>query len=225
MPQIQQSAAASNDLEAQTCRAMDGIKQMPIARRRIIQGCGACLRVAGSAAAHRRALALCREPESLPIDYTLVREVHMPIFVDIDNSNLKDKRFKADKDKVGDASAKAEEKMQKTAKAALADDAIFTTSKPKNAKGYVITLTVTKCTRDAAKQVTECWVEGDLARYPQETVKSGAKGNKMFSAGWHGHSKVLGGTSDDDVVFCLEDIVKKMMKDGITEMKKDFADR
>jgi hypothetical protein len=46
----------------------------------------------------------------------------MPIFVDVDNSNLKDKRFKADKDKVGDASAKAEEKMQKTAKAALADD-------------------------------------------------------------------------------------------------------
>jgi hypothetical protein len=47
----------------------------------------------------------------------------MPIFVDIDNSNLNDKRFKADKDKVGDASAKAEEKMQKTVKAALADDA------------------------------------------------------------------------------------------------------
>ena len=93
------------------------------------------------------------------------------------------------------------------------------------AKGYVITLTVTKCTRDAAKQVTECWVEGDIARYPQETVKSGAKGNKMFSAGWHGHSKVLGGTSDGDVVFCLEDIAKKMMKDGIAEMKKDFTDR
>ncbi|MFL5084902.1 MAG: hypothetical protein ACJ8FP_08790 [Xanthobacteraceae bacterium] len=64
-----------------------------------------------------------------------------------------------------------------------------------------------------------------FARYPQETVKSGAKGNKMFSAGWHGHSKVLGGTSDGDVVFCLEDIAKKMMKDGIIEMKKDFADR
>jgi hypothetical protein len=148
----------------------------------------------------------------------------MPIFVDIDNSNGNDKRFNASN--AGKAAAKAEAAMQKAATEALAGDAKFTTSKPKKPKGYEITLTLTKVVFDKDKNTTQCFVSGVIARIPLEDTKSGAKGTNMLSGGWSGKGKVPGGTSDDDVIFCVGGVVKDMMeKDGIPAMEKDFAER
>ncbi|MFL4969322.1 MAG: hypothetical protein ACJ8FU_16000 [Xanthobacteraceae bacterium] len=148
----------------------------------------------------------------------------MPIFVDIDNSDGNDKRFNAAN--TGKAAAKAEEAMQKAAKESLTGNAKFTTSKPKNPKGYEITLTVTKVVFDKDKNTTKCFVSGVIARVPLQDTKSGAKGTDMLSGGWTGSGTVGGGTSDDDVVFCVGGVVKDMMKkDGIPAMEKDFAER
>jgi hypothetical protein len=153
-----------------------------------------------------------------------VREAQMPIFVDIDNSNGNDKRFNASN--AGKAAAKAEAAMQKAAKDSLADNAKFTTSKPKKPKGYEITLTLTKIVFDKDKNTTKCFVSGVIARVPPEDTKSGAKGTNMLSGSWDGSGTIGGGTSDDDVVYCVGPAVTKMMKEtGIPAMEKDFAER
>jgi len=148
----------------------------------------------------------------------------MPIFVDIDNSDGNDKRFIATN--AGKAAAKAEAAMQKAAKETLADNPKFTTSKPKNPKGYEITLTLTKIVFDKDKNTTKCFVSGVIARVPLEDTKSGRKGTNILSGSWDGSGAVGGGTSDDDVVFCVGPVVAKMLKEtGIPAMEKDFADR
>lgn len=84
------------------------------------------------------------------------------IFVGTDNSDPKDKLYNGLK--AGQSAAKAEGKMQAVMKRIIDKAAGFTTTKFDNAKGYVISLEISKL--EVANHQTKCSLSGSIVRYP-----------------------------------------------------------
>jgi hypothetical protein len=166
---------------------------------------------------HRNNVGFSQRTE-LPI----AQEAHMPlIFVDTDNSNLKDKLYNGKKAGAS-AGPKAEAKMQAVVKRIIDKSAGFTTAKFANAKGYAIRLEISKL--EVADHKTECSLSGSIVRYPKLVTKRGAKGDDMLSLGWKG-SAAADGTSEGALLDCVEAIAESMMAKGIPIMRADFLKR
>jgi hypothetical protein len=148
------------------------------------------------------------------------QEAHMPIFVDTDNSNPKDKLYNGSK--AGNSAGKVEAKMQSKVKEILDKTAGFTTTKMGNAKGYTIRLEISKL--DTADHKTKCSLSGSIVRYPRGVTMKGAKGEEMLSLGWSGSAEATG-TSEGSLVDCVDAIIESMMKNGIRTMTADVATR
>lgn len=143
----------------------------------------------------------------------------MPIYVDIDNTDPKDKHF--DASKAGHAAPKAEAKMEAATKRVL-EKAGFTTAKAANAKGYTIRLEVSKV--EVEGRETKCSVKGSIVRYPAGVTKSRGTGEEMLSLGWGGNAHATG-TDEGAIVDCVEAIAEDMMRKGVPKMNADFMKR
>jgi hypothetical protein len=144
----------------------------------------------------------------------------MPIFVDTDNSNPKDKLYNASI--AGQSATKAESKMQGVVKTALEKAPGFTTTKGPGAKGYTIRLKIAKVETEGHQ--TKCTLSGSIVQYPKGVTKSGAKGDEMLSVGWGG-SATASGTSEGSLLDCVEAVAESMMKKGVPVMSADFLKR
>jgi len=144
----------------------------------------------------------------------------MPIFVDTDNSNPKDKLYNGSK--AGGSAGKAEAKMQATVKRLIDKAPGFTTTKMGNAKGYTIRLEISKL--DTSDHKTKCSLSGSITRYPKTVTLKGGKGDEMVSLGWSGSAEASG-TTEGSLLDCVEAIIESMMKNGINTMNSDFAKR
>jgi len=142
----------------------------------------------------------------------------MPIFVDTDNSDPKNKLYNGSK--AGNSAAKVEAKMQSVVKKILDKTPGFTTTKMGNAKGYTIRLEISKL--DTANHKTKCSLSGSIVRYPKGVTMKGAKGDEMLSLGWSGSAEA-DGTSEGSLLDCVEAITESMMKNGIRTMNADWA--
>jgi hypothetical protein len=144
----------------------------------------------------------------------------MPIFVDTDNSDPKNKLYNGSK--AGQAAAKVEAKMQSVVKGILDKTAGYTTAKMGDPKGYTIRLEISKL--DTADHKTKCSLSGSIVRYPKGVTMKGAKGDEMLSLGWSGSAEATG-TTDGSLLDCVEAIIESMMKKGIPIMTADFPKR
>lgn len=142
----------------------------------------------------------------------------MPIFVDTDNSNAKDKLYNASK--AGSAATKAEAKMQAVVKKAV-EKAGFTTAKVPNAKGYSIRLEISTL---EIGQDTKCSLKGSIVRYPKGMTQSRGAGEEMLSLGWSGKA-TASGSGEGAIIDCVEAIAEDMMKKGLPVMTSDFMKR
>jgi hypothetical protein len=144
-----------------------------------------------------------------------------PIFVDTDNSNPKAKIY--DGSMAGQSADKAEAKMQSVVKAAVGSAAGFTTTKSKDAKGYVIRITITKI--DKPGHETKCTLSGSIVRYPKEMTKSRGAGAQIVNTGTWGNTATASGTSENSLLDAVEAVAESMMKSGISGMSRDFLNR
>lgn len=142
------------------------------------------------------------------------------IFVDTDNTDLKNKLFNGLK--AGKSAAKAEEKMQKVVKKIIDKTAGFTTSKSENAKGYAIRLTVSKV--EAGGHKTKCSLSGSIVRYPPTVTMKGDKGEEMVSTSMTGNGTV-DGTSEGAVLDCIEAIAEDLVTKSVPIMRTDYVKR
>lgn len=145
------------------------------------------------------------------------------IFVDTDNSNLKDKLYNGNKAGQS-AAAKAEGKMQAVVKRIIDKAAGFTTTKFDHAKGYVIRLEISKLEVNEADHKTKCSLSGSIVNYPKTVNLKGAKADKMLSTGWSG-SAWADGTSEGSLLDCVESIAESMMAKAVPIMRADFLKR
>jgi hypothetical protein len=144
----------------------------------------------------------------------------MPIFVDTDNSDPKNKLYNGSK--AGQSAAKVEAKMQSVVKGIIDKTAGFTTAKMGNSKGYTVRLEISKL--DTPDHKTKCSLSGSIVRYPKGVTMKGAKGEEMLSLGWAGSAEATG-TSEGSLMDCVEAIIESMMKNGVRTMTSDFAKR
>lgn len=143
----------------------------------------------------------------------------MPIYIDTDNSNVKDKLYNGSK--AGSAAVKVEAKMQAVVKKAV-EKAGFTTTKVPNAKGYSIRLEIANL--EHAGHDTKCELKGSIVRYPKGITQSRGAGDEMLSLGWGGKA-TASGTDESAIVDCVEAIAESMMKKGVPVMNSDFMKR
>ncbi len=143
----------------------------------------------------------------------------MPIFVDTDNSNAKDKLYNGSK--AGTGATKVEAKMQAVVKKAV-EKAGFTTAKVPNAKGYAVRLVLDKV--EVAGHDTKCSLKGSIVRYPRQMTQSRGAGEEMLSLGWGG-SATATGSGEGAIVDCVEAIAESMMAKGVPVMNSDFMKR
>jgi len=131
------------------------------------------------------------------------------IFVNTDNSDSKNKIYNG----VKAGGAKAEEKMQKAVIRIIDKTDGFTTAKSDKPKGYSILLTVSKV--DVGEHDSKCSLEGAVAEFPS---------GKIISARFTGSGRVTG-TSERDIIDCVEAVAEDMILKSIKAMRDDFASR
>ncbi len=144
----------------------------------------------------------------------------MPIYVETDNSDKKDKLF--DASVAGTTAAKAEAKMQKMVRDAVDAAAGFTTAKTDGIRGYFVRLKVSKL--DTKGHSTKCSISGSIERYPKTATKSRGAGSEMVTTGWSGSAEATG-TSEQSIMDCVEAITEGMLPKGIKAMTDDMRKR
>lgn len=144
------------------------------------------------------------------------------IFVDTDNSNLKDKLY--DGLKAGKAAQKAEEKMQKMVRRVVDKATGFTTTKSGDAKGFAIRLSLSQVQVSGFN--TKCSLSGSIVRYPATGSKSKAasRGEEMVSTSMTGGATATG-TDELAVLDCVEAIAESLVAKAIPIMRTDYAAR
>ena len=140
----------------------------------------------------------------------------MPIFVDTDNTNVKDKIYNGLLAK--ENAAAAEKKMQETVIKTVGKDPGFTTSKVANPKGYSIKLKIAKL--ETIGRETKCSMSGEVVRYPKTYSVEGS-GSTMVSTSFTG-SAVAIGMGKYAVTDLVESITESMIKKAIPAMKLDI---
>jgi hypothetical protein len=143
----------------------------------------------------------------------------MPIYIDTDNNNVKDKLYNGSK--AGSAAVKVEAKMQAVVKKAV-EKAGFTTTKVPNAKGYSVRLEISNL--ELGGHDTKCELKGSIVRYPKGVTMSRGAGDEMLSLGWGGKA-TASGTGEGAIIDCVEAIAEDMMKKGVPVMNSDFMKR
>lgn len=143
------------------------------------------------------------------------------IFVNTDNSNIKDKLYTALL--AGEDAAAAEEVMQKVVTKVVSKNPGFTTMKVPNPKGYSIRLKVSQLERSPRE--TRCTVSGEVVRYPN-TFSAGHKGGgeAMVTTGMSG-SATATGKGKFAVIDCVEAIAESLVAKTIPVMRQDMLKR
>ena len=99
----------------------------------------------------------------------------------------------------------------------------FTLKKDQGGIGYAIGLSVAKI--DKAALFLKCDLSGYIERYPPKLNFEGKPGQELVGLKLTGNGKV-NGTTDADMLFCIESVVEKMMeKSCIPAMRQDMANR
>lgn len=142
------------------------------------------------------------------------------IFVDTDNSDLKNKLYNAAK--AGKSAAAAERKMQQVVIRTIDKAAGFTTTKQDKAKGYRIRLEVSKV--EIAGHKTKCSLSGSIVRYPPTVTKKGDRGEEMVSTSMIGNA-TADGTSEGSLLDCIEAIAESLVPKSIPIMRADYVKR
>jgi hypothetical protein len=140
------------------------------------------------------------------------------IFINTDNTNPKDKLYRA----VKAGGAKAEEKMEKTVEKIIDKAPGFTTGSYDNAKGYTIRLTVASV--DVGQHNVKCEISGAIEIYPPQATMKQGKGVEMLSTGMKGHA-AADGTDERAILDCVEAITEDLTNKAIPIMKRDFNNR
>ena len=143
------------------------------------------------------------------------------IYVNTDNTNIKDKLFVAQL--AGEHAHAAEETMQKIVIKVVGKAPGFSTAKTVNPKGYSIRLKIAKL--EQLPNETKCTVSGEIVRYPN-TFSSGHKGGgeAMVTTGMSG-SATATGKGKFAVIDCVEAIVESLVAKTITVMRQDMLKR
>ena len=148
----------------------------------------------------------------------------MPIFINTDNSDKKNKIYNAKL--VGSRLDDAEAKMKEMVIKAFENDAEFTTNKIDDPKGYTLMFEVTKF--EGTDRDASCTISGEIIRYPKSVSHSKkaqkGKGSEkvMIGGDWSISSAVSGKNS---IVRCVEEVMKVLVPKSKTVMKADFARR
>jgi hypothetical protein len=143
------------------------------------------------------------------------------IFVNTDNTNLKDKLYTAQM--AGENAKAAEDAMQKIVTRVIGKNPGFTTAKIANPKGYSIRLKISKLQQTPAE--TKCTVSGEIVRYPN-TFSSSQKGGgeAMVTTGMSG-SATATGRGKFAVIDCVEAISESLVAKTIPLMRQDMTKR
>lgn len=143
------------------------------------------------------------------------------IFVNTDNTNIKDKLFTGQL--AGENAMAAEDAMQKIVVKVAGKAAGFTTMKTPNPKGYSIRLKIAKL--EQTPHETKCTVAGEIVRYPN-TFSSMQKGGgeAMVTTGMSG-SATATGKGKFAVIDCVEAIAENLVAKTIPVMRADMLKR
>jgi hypothetical protein len=143
------------------------------------------------------------------------------IFVNTDNTNIKDKLFNGSK--AGTEAKAVEDVMQKVVVKVVGKQPGFTTIKSPNPKGYSIKLEIAKL--EQTQHETKCSLRGEIARYPNSfsVAKKGGAGS-MVSTSFSGNAKAQG-MGKFAVVDCVEAIAEDMIAKAIPAMRQDMLQR
>jgi hypothetical protein len=139
------------------------------------------------------------------------------IYVNTDNTNIKDKVYNGTLAK-GDAAA-AEKKMQEVVVKVIAKNPGFTTNKMPNPKGYSIRLKIAKL--ESTANQTKCTIAGELLRYPN-TYSAKGSGQAMVSTSFSG-SATATGMGKYAIVDCVEAVAESMVEKAIPAMRSDIT--
>ena len=143
----------------------------------------------------------------------------MLIFVDVDNSDPDHKIFKGSK--AGALAKQAEAKMQEVTKKIIDDKKQhdFTTTKSKDAKGYVILITLAKVEADSKN--AKCTLSGEIVQYPREVNAKGEIGDVSVAM----RMTASGGVqyTSNPVIECVEALTEDLVTKAVPVMRMHFA--
>jgi hypothetical protein len=142
------------------------------------------------------------------------------IFVNTDNSNLKDKIYSATT--AGPLAAKAEAKIQKAVRMVVQKTPGFTADRTDTSRGYTIRLKVAKVT--VADHKTRCELTGELVRYPETGPNKKAGDGTSVGFNFRG-AGAASGTDERSLLDCVEAVVEDMALKAIPGMKEDMTRR
>jgi len=141
------------------------------------------------------------------------------IFVNTDNSDLKNKIYNASK--LGKSAAAAEKKIKEAVEAAIRKAPGFTTDKP--SKGYTLRMTVAT---EHVGRATKYTVIPEIVRYPKAIAERGkGKGedNVFFKATLG--SATVDHTSEAEIVDLIGELAQSDVKASLQTMRMDMARR
>ncbi|MFN8178018.1 MAG: hypothetical protein U0167_08820 [bacterium] len=146
------------------------------------------------------------------------------IFVDTDNSDPDPQKKIYSGKRAGGAADKVEAAIEKSVKKIIEKAELhdFTTAKSKDAKGYVIRLSLAKV--EVVSPNTKCSMSGSIVRYPKAATLKQGGGDEMVTLGMTG-SATASGTTPRSIVDCVEAITEDLVTKSLGTMRLDFAKR
>ena len=139
--------------------------------------------------------------------------------MDVDNSDPDHKLFKGSK--VGALVKQVEAKMQEVTKRIIDSQKLhdFTTAKSKDAKGYVILITLAKVEADSKN--AKCILSGEIVQYPREVNAKGEIGDVSVAM----RMTASGGVqyTSNPVIECVEALTEDMVTKAVPIMRTHFA--
>ena len=139
------------------------------------------------------------------------------IYVNTDNSNLKNKLYNAGK--LGKSAAAAEKKMQQAVVEAISKVPDFNTDRA--GKGYSIRM---KVLTEPVGRATKYTVTVEIIRYPS-IVGKGGKGEELVPTMSKPGSATVEGGSEADVLDAIAELTKNNVKASLPVMRIDMTRR